>query len=413
MNTNPPNPPRRGLAGRPILTTTIAVAAVIGAGLGGVALANRGGPAPTWQSPPASASAPPSAAGQASPEKQASPERQASPEKQAEQRIESTTKGAISLSATGDIVMGGFPGRQPLNGGRDLFTDVKSLLPADLVMGNLEQPLTEDTGVDKCAGSTPGQCFAFRVPPSWAGHLKDAGFQLLNTANNHGKDFGSAGYASTQKALKNAGLQFTGPEDMITVVDVKGVKVAVVGFAPYDGFNDVRDLPHAKQVIKQAAEKADVVVVQVHMGAEGRTMTHVKPGPEMYVGENRGDPVAFSKAVVDAGADLVIGHGPHVLRGMEFYRGRLIAYSLGNFMGAANTLGVAVPNRFGGVLTVSVKPDGSWAGGTFSSTAMNATGVPKPDREERGRKLVAELSATDFPTTGARVADDGSVSPRS
>lgn len=112
--------------------------------------------------------------------------------------------------------------------------------------------------------------------------------------------------------------------------------VAVVGFAPHPGAQDVRDIPAAQELVRRAARLAELVVVTMHAGAEGTAAAHVRRGAEIYEGENRGDVVAFSHAVVDAGADLVIGHGPHVLRGMEWYRGRLIAYSLGNFAAYRN-----------------------------------------------------------------------------
>ena len=186
--------------------------------------------------------------------------------------------------------------------------------------------------------------------------------------------------------------------------------MAVVGFAPYDGFNDVRDLPHAKQVIKQAAEKADVVIVQVHMGAEGRTMTHVKPGPEIYVGENRGDPVAFSKAVIDAGADLVIGHGPHVLRGMEWYRGHLIAYSLGNFA-TYRGFSLAGPLGITGVLQVQMGADGRVTGGRLVPMMQAPRRGPAPDASGTAVTLLNELSAQDFGADAVRLAPDGRLLP--
>jgi poly-gamma-glutamate capsule biosynthesis protein CapA/YwtB (metallophosphatase superfamily) len=255
-------------------------------------------------------------------------------------------------------------------------------------------------------------CFAFRAPPSYAAHLKQAGFELLNTANNHARDYGAAGYRSTQQALEKQKLQHTGSTDEITVVQVEGVKVAAVGFSSYVGANSLIDLSQARRVVKEAAEQADIVVVQVHMGAEGSDKGHVQPGTERFFGENRGDPMKFSRAVIDSGADLVVGHGPHVLRGMEFYRGRLIAYSLGNFAGGGNTLSNSGVLRFGGILKASLKADGSWSGGQFISTSLNATGRPIRDTKENGRGLVAGLSRDDFGDTAALLGSDGAISPQ-
>ncbi|MGA5303273.1 CapA family protein [Nucisporomicrobium flavum] len=395
MNSQP-SPQRPGLFGRPILTVTLVVAVLAGAGLGGVALADRGperAPA-TWHAAPTSAraSATPPAAGDV-------------------QDTAAEEPDTITFSATGDIIMGSAPNKLPANNGEGFFDSVKPGLKSDLVMGNLEQPLTGDTGTSKCGTPPRANCFAFRSPPSYAGHLKDAGFELLNTANNHSKDFGTQGYRNTVKALEGAGLQHTGAEGQITVVEVKGVKVAVVGFSPYAGANNLNDIPAAKAVIQEATGQADVVVVQVHMGAEGSDKGHVKPGNELFFGENRGDPIKFSHAVVDAGADVVVGHGPHVLRGMQFYKGKLIAYSLGNFAGGGRTLSRGGVLGYGGILRVTVTRDGTFKSGKFLSTAMNSAGRPTRDSaNERGRARVRELSAADFGDTAAEIDDNGLIS---
>jgi hypothetical protein len=397
MNAHPP-PRGRGLFGRPALTITIVLAAVIGTGLGGVAVANRGSSSggTRWQQPGAIVSPP------------AGPTR----------RTESTRKGgpaaaaAITLSATGDIIMGSAPDRLPANGGEGFFDSVRAGLKSDLVMGNLEQPLTNDTGTSKCGSPPRPHCFAFRSPPAYADHLKEAGFQLLNTANNHAKDFGTAGYQSTVSALEKAGLKHTGAADEITVVEVNGLKVAVLGFSPYAGANNLNDLDHTREVIQQARQQADLVVVQAHLGAEGSDKGHVKPGNEIYFGENRGDPIRFTHTAIDAGADLVIAHGPHVLRGMQFYKGKLIAYSLGNFAGGGRTLSSNGVLKYAGILHVSLTRDGKWVGGTFLSTYLSSTGVPTRDAaNERGRALVRQLSAEDFGDTAAKIGEDGSISP--
>jgi poly-gamma-glutamate capsule biosynthesis protein CapA/YwtB (metallophosphatase superfamily) len=315
---------------------------------------------------------------------------------------------AVSLAATGDVIMGNAPSRLPANNGKGFFDQVKAALKADLVMGNLEEPLTEDTGAGKC-GPKPQNCYQFRAPPEYAAHLRDAGFELLNQANNHGYDYGPKGYQNTQRTLEEHGLEHTGAPDQITVVEVEGVKVAVAGFSSYVWSNSLVDIESAKRVVAKAATMADLVVVQVHMGAEGADRSHVKPGTEMFFGENRGDPVRFSHAVVDAGADLVVGHGPHVLRGMEFYRGRLIAYSLGNFAGGGKSLNSSGRLGWGGVLKVSLKPDGSFVGGTFTSTMMNGVGRPSIDSGHQGLGLVREMSRADFPKTGARLDTAGRI----
>ncbi|BCL14413.1 CapA family protein [Micromonospora sagamiensis] len=343
---------------------------------------------PAWQSPEGRTAAPASASPSAPP---------------------AEAENVISLSATGDIIMGNAPNRLPPNGGKGFFDGVKTALEADLVMGNLEEPLTVDTGTGKC-GANSTRCFQFRAPPEYAVHLKDAGFHLLNQANNHGYDYGPAGYENTQKALEKYDLKHTGAPDQITVVDVKGVKVAVAGFSSYVWSNSLVDIDAAEKVVEKAATMADLVVVQVHMGGEGSDKTRVKPGTEMFLGENRGDPVKFSRAMIDAGADLIVGHGPHVLRAMEFYQGRLIAYSLGNFAGGGKSLSNNGRLGWGGVLKVSLKADGTFVAGSLASTYMNGLGKPVADPDDRGLGLVRTLTGQDFPKTGARFAADGTIS---
>ncbi|MEH0841411.1 CapA family protein [Micromonospora sp. CPCC 205711] len=317
--------------------------------------------------------------------------------------------GAITLSATGDVIMGNAPAKLPPNGGKGFFDEISDALKSDLVMGNLEEPLTADTGTGKCApGST--NCFQFRAPAEYAAHLKEAGFQLLNQANNHGYDYGPQGYANTRRALEAHGLKHTGAPDQITVVEVKGVKVAVAGFSSYPWSNSLTDIDAANLVVEKASTMADIVVVQVHMGAEGADKTRVRPGTELFYGENRGDPVKFAHAMIDAGADLIVGHGPHVLRGMEFYQGRLIAYSLGNFAGGGRSLNPSGRLGWGGVLKVSLKPDGSFAGGSFTSTRMSSVGKPTMDPADQGLGLVRQLSRSDFGERGARFDAAGKIS---
>jgi hypothetical protein len=241
--------------------------------------------------------------------------------------------------------------------------------------------------------------------------LRDAGFKVLNLANNHAYDFGAEGNRQTRAALEAAGLAHTGAPGEITVVDVKGVKVAVLGFSSYPWSQSVVDIEAGSALVKKAKERADLVVVQMHVGAEGADKTHVRPGTEMFLGENRGDSIKFAHAVVDAGADLVIGHGPHVMRGMEFYRGRLVAYSLGNFAGY-KALGYTGVVGVGGVLKVSLRKDGSYVDGSLVSARMVAPGSPSIDRTGQALTLVRGLSDTDLPTSGARIGDDGAISPR-
>ena len=131
--------------------------------------------------------------------------------------------------------------------------------------------------------------------------------------------------------------------------------------------------------MREAAAHAELVVVMFHGGAEGSDRTHVPSGTETFLGENRGDLRRFTHAVIDAGADLVVGSGPHVLRGMEVYRGRLIAYSMGNF-GGYKVFGLGGVLSTSGVLQVTLSPDGRFRSGRFRPTQLVGSGTPAPGR---------------------------------
>jgi poly-gamma-glutamate capsule biosynthesis protein CapA/YwtB (metallophosphatase superfamily) len=333
----------------------------------------------------------------------------------------------ITIAAVGDILMGSAPDKLPPGNGKGFFDRVADGLRADLTMGNLETPLSEATGYTKCQkpsappnppptppappGPPPKEtCFAFRLPPSYAGVLREGGFHVLTLANNHTNDAGPDGLRNTRTALTSAGMRPTGGVSEIATHEANGITVAVLGFGPYTWMQSVLDHDGAAALVKRAKEHADLVVVNMHVGGEGADHQHVKPGVESFLGENRGDPIGFGHAVVDAGADLVVGHSPHVLRGMEFYQGKLIAYSMGNFAGY-RVLATTYPLGIGGVLRVTLAKDGRWVSGNLVGTAMVDGGIPAPDPQNRASTLVRDLSAADLPDSAVTVGGDGTLSP--
>jgi Bacterial capsule synthesis protein PGA_cap len=313
----------------------------------------------------------------------------------------------VTIAAVGDIAMGR-DGYQPPDGGAALFAQVSHLLRGDVVLGNLEQALT-DSGTSKC-GKRSRDCFAFRTPPSTAQTLADAGFTLMNLANNHAYDYGQAGRDDTVAALDGAGLAHTGLVGELSRVQKRPMRVSVLGFGFYSTSESLLDIERAESLVREADRWADVVLVAFHGGAEGKDATHVPRGTETYLGEERGDLRAFSHAVVDAGADLVVGHGPHVLRGMEWYRDRLIAYSLGNFAGnhTFNTDGLG---GISGVLRVTLRGDGSWVKGMLAPTALVGDGAAALDPAEAAHGVVRELSREDFGKRAVQVSPTGVLSP--
>lgn len=302
--------------------------------------------------------------------------------------------------------MGAVP-HLPPEDGRELFAAVRDRISGDVVLGNLDQALTAEAASTKC-GPGGSACYAFRTPPSYAMRLAEAGFTVVNLANNHTRDFGDAGLEDTREALAAAGVDHTGMPGQITVQRVDDVEVAIIGFSPYGWTQSLLDIPNAENLVREAAARVDLVVVTIHAGGEGPDFQHTRPGVETFLGENRGDAIAFSHAVVDAGADIVVGAGPHVLRGMEWYRGRLIAYSLGNFIGY-RALSNAGPKGVGAILTAELTADGNWLGGELVAIRMVDPGLPELDPQRRAIDVVGTLSSEDFGSCGVVLAVDGEL----
>ncbi len=301
-------------------------------------------------------------------------------------------------------------GLLPPDDGKELLSEVTPLLArADVAFANLEGPLLDAGTSAKCARSRPGRCFAFRVPTRYGRHLQAAGVDVVSLANNHVGDFGDAGRTSTRATLGALGIRYAGAPGEVARLEVRGTRVAVVAFAFSSSVNDLRDLPEAARIVAQAKAGADLVVVSVHGGAEGADRQHVPSGREEFLGEDRGDLRAFARTVVEAGADLVLGHGPHVVRGMEVLKGRLVAYSLGNFAtyGGMNLSG---PNGLTLVLEVRLAPDGAFLGGKIHPARQEKPGGPRLDPAGSIIPLVRRLSQEDFGPTAVRVADDGTIS---
>jgi poly-gamma-glutamate capsule biosynthesis protein CapA/YwtB (metallophosphatase superfamily) len=325
-----------------------------------------------------------------------------------------TNKEPITIAAGGDIMLGStFPNetRMPPNDGKDSLNAVATIFQkADIAFGNLEGPMVDSGASSKC-GPKSTRCFAFRVPTRYGKYLKDAGFDIMSLANNHAGDFGDNGRASTRKVLDELGIKHAGSDKeqfAMTVLEAKGKKIAFIGFAHNNITPNVNDLFFAKQLVEQANKKADIVVVSFHGGAEGAGNTRVPQRTEIFVGEARGNLPLFSKTVIDAGADLVLGHGPHVLRGMEIYKDRLIHYSLGNFAtyGWFQLAGATAETM---VLEVKIDAEGKFISGKINPFVLRDRGILTADSTKSAISTVRRLSQLDFPNTAPKIADDGTI----
>jgi poly-gamma-glutamate capsule biosynthesis protein CapA/YwtB (metallophosphatase superfamily) len=317
--------------------------------------------------------------------------------------------GSVTIAAVGDTMLGDTPDLPPDPGA--YLDAVEPILDrgAQIVFGNLEGTLTTATA-SKCGPAThPSKdCFAFRDPPSYARYFRQAGFTILNDANNHSFDFGAAGQAQTVQSIHAAGMAQAGLPGEITVVRARGIKVAFVDFAPYAYDAELLNLPAARSLIRQAGREADLVVVYMHAGAEGSGADHVTGREEYYLGEDRGNPEAFAHMAIDAGASLVIASGPHVLRGMQFYKGHLIAYSLGNFAGYSDfatdgDLDISV------ILHVTLSATGRFQSARIYPIEFTGSGRPVPGGG--GIAFVAGLGSADFGSSAARILPSGVIDP--
>lgn len=328
-----------------------------------------------------------------------------------------TSREPITIAAGGDIMLGStFPNetRMPPNDGADLLKAVTPLFQAaDIAFANLEGPMVDSGTSTKCA-PTSTRCFAFRVPTRYGKYLKEAGFDVLSLANNHAGDFGDAGRTSTRKVLDGLGIKHAGSDRAqfaSTILEVKGKRVAFVAFAHNNISLNVNELDAARRVVADLTRRSDIVVVSFHGGAEGAGNVRVPQRTEIFFGEQRGNLPLFSRTVIDAGADLVLGHGPHVLRGMEIYKDRLIAYSLGNFAtyGWFQLAGATAETM---VLEVKIDADGKFINGKINPFRLEGKGILTPDSTKSAISTVRNLSQLDFAATMPRISDDGTISAR-
>jgi poly-gamma-glutamate capsule biosynthesis protein CapA/YwtB (metallophosphatase superfamily) len=295
-------------------------------------------------------------------------------------------------------------------GDRDYFARVAPLIAsADFAVANLECPISSH-GVRTplkltAAGRTMHNEFFFRAPPAQAMRLADAGFSAVTLANNHVMDFGGEALLETFSLLDDAGILHTGAgRNRVTarepvVATVRGQSVAILAYADAatlpgtahfaatdrtagtvfvrgdgSGRLDADSAQMLRDDIAGARERADVVIASFHWGTE----TSDEPDPLQR---------SLAHLAIDAGAEIVVGHHPHVLQGVEIYRGRPIAYSLGNF---------AFPtpwesNQLSAALEVRIE-DGGWGGLTWHPVRLeHGTGIPAPAQGADATRIMGRI----------------------
>jgi poly-gamma-glutamate capsule biosynthesis protein CapA/YwtB (metallophosphatase superfamily) len=323
------------------------------------------------------------------------------------------THPGLTVAAVGDIMPGtDYPENVlPDDDGLSFFDAVTPLLDkADVTFGNFEGVLLDGgEPVKQCKDKRI--CFLFRTPTRYATYLKLAGFDAMSLANNHARDFGEDGRTSSMQALDAAGIVHSGREGTTASWIANGRRIALVAFAPNVGSNSLNDPQIAIPLVRLLAAEHDIVIVSFHGGAEGNGAEKLPFKREIYAGEDRGDVVEFAHSMVDAGADLVLGHGPHVVRPIELYADRLIAYSLGNF---ATYYGISVEGIRGiaPILLAQIDDDGRFVSGRIEPTIQIRPAGPAPDPD---RKVIAQLralTADAFPDGELVIGEDGTLSRR-
>ncbi|MGO9791740.1 MAG: CapA family protein [Solirubrobacteraceae bacterium] len=319
-------------------------------------------------------------------------------------RVNSDTR--VTIAAVGDTMMGSPQFGLPPSNGRYLFSATDQYLRADVSIVDVEGTLT-DAAQSKC-GTSSSECFAFTSPPSYAANLTATGFNVANLANNHSFDAGAIGLADTVAALNRVHLPDTGLPGQFAILHVGKVAVAVLGFAPYTWCANSLDLPAVAALVENARREANLVIVYFHAGAQGADEIHVGPGPESVFGNPQGDIRVLAHTFVDAGADMVIGTGPHVLRGIEFYKGKMIDYSLGNFLGYRG-FGLGGNLSTSAVLQATITAGGQFVTARLRPVELDGDGVPSPGGY--GVSLVKTVSAEDFGASAARISATGVIAP--
>ena len=309
----------------------------------------------------------------------------------------------ITVSTLGDCTLGtdanfstanSFNAYDEANGHDYFFKNVKSILEEDdVTFANLEGTFT--TSNDR-----QDKQYAFKGDPDYTEILTDGSVEVVTLANNHSGDYGEQGLADTETALEEAGIDYC-IGDTITVKEVNGVKIAFIGiFVNYgtdDSENQLRsDIENAK---KQGAE---LIITAFHWGSEKAT----QPDETQQ---------SLAHIAIDCGADLVVGHHPHVLQGIEKYNGKYIAYSLGNFCFGGNSN----PSDMDTMIfrqTFTISGDGAAEDDdvtvipcSISSDQGYNNYQPTPAEGEAAASIIARLNEYSA-AYGVTVADDGSVS---
>lgn len=324
---------------------------------------------------------------------------------------ESKKSDTLTLAFVGDIMPGTtFPTtRLPERDGETLFRDVSTLLrSADIAAGNMEGALADTGQTTKKGGA---YSYAFRIPRRYGRWLQEAGLDFMSMANNHAFDFGLDGVKSTEQTLSAAGIAYAGISGRTesAIVERNRVKYGFCAFGHNSYTLQHNDLDNVARIIGELRQQADIVIVSFHGGAEGTKYRHLPEGREMFLEEDRGDLRQFAHFCIDHGADVVYGHGPHVVRAMELYKNHLIAYSLGNFC-TPYGINISGISGYAPVLQLRISAsDGTFIDGRIHSFIQQYGRGPRIDKQNRVAQEIRSLTQTDIPNSHLSIGNDGKL----
>jgi hypothetical protein len=322
-------------------------------------------------------------------------------------------KRKIVITGVGDIMLGSsFPSSRLLPPHDNPFLLLEcvadTLASSDITFGNLEGSFLNNGAPSKTCKDTT-LCYLFRMPEKYISALTAAGFDILSLANNHFGDFGLPARIRTKEILDSAGIIYAGLiEHPWSIFKKDSLLYGFCAFAPNAGTMNINEVTKAGEIVKMLSDTCDIVIVSFHGGAEGAEFQNVPKKVELFHGESRGDVYNFAHTMIDNGADIVFGHGPHVTRSIEVYKDRFISYSLGNFC-TYGRFNLAGPNGIAPIVRLSVDASGKFFSGQIIPVFQPWPGGVKIDSNYRVIRKIRELMATDFPDALISVSEKGEI----
>jgi hypothetical protein len=277
----------------------------------------------------------------------------------------------VQITAVGDIYISNRMTVDRYN----VLNNIK--LEGDLVFGN-----AEGVFVSNCLDSDRLK-FKLTMPYSAISILKRIGFNSLSYANNHVLNAGLIEYKKSCSLLHNDNFLLAGYDDSGDVINIHKKSIRIVGFT-FTGRNNVNNIDTVTKLIKTFKE--DIIIISAHMGGEGAGNCSIIDKPEFFGNQRRGEVRRFSRSCIDAGADLIIGHGPHFLRGIELYKGKLICYSLGNYIFDYPIIEKNGPSATCSI-TIDLEDDGNFKQAAIASYRID-NGIPINDNSMTAYQMI-------------------------